>query len=47
MRRFTIPRDVYYGIGSLEALKLLKGKKIMICTGGNSMKANGFIDKAT
>ena len=46
MRRFTIPKEIYYGNGSLEALKSIIGKKAMICTGGTSMKKNGFIDKA-
>ncbi len=27
MERFTLPRDLYFGEGSLEALKTLKGKK--------------------
>ena len=47
MKRFTIPREIYFSQGSLEALKQLKGKKAMICTGGTSMKKNGIIDKAT
>ena len=27
MARFTLPRDIYHGEGSLEVLKTLKGKK--------------------
>lgn len=27
MARFTLPRDLYHGKGSLEALKTFKGKK--------------------
>lgn len=27
MQRFTLPRDLYHGKGSLEALKSLEGKK--------------------
>ena len=27
MARFTLPRDIYHGKGSLEVLKTLKGKK--------------------
>ena len=27
MARFTIPRDIYHGKGSLENLKTLQGKK--------------------
>ena len=46
MARFTLPRDVYHGKGSLEELKNLKGKKAIICVGGGSMKRNGFLDRA-
>lgn len=46
MARFTLPRDVYHGKGSLEALKTLKGKKAVLCVGGGSMKRFGFLDKA-
>ena len=45
--RFTLPRDLYHGKGSLEALKSFKGKRAIICTGGGSMKKFGFIDLAT
>lgn len=45
MQRFTLPRDLYHGAGSLEALKGFNGKKAIICTGGGSMKKNGFLDK--
>ena len=45
MARFTLPRDIYYGVGSLSELKNLKGKKAIIVTGGHSMKASGFLDK--
>ncbi len=45
MSRFTIPRDVYYGAGSLEELKNLKGKKAMVVVGGSSMQKTGFLDK--
>ena len=45
--RFTLPRDLYHGKGSLEALKSFKGKRAIICTGGGSMKKFGFIDQAT
>ena len=38
MTRFTLPRDLYHGKGSLEALKTLEGKKAIICVGGGSMK---------
>ena len=46
MARFTLPRDLYHGKGSLEALKTFRGKKAMICVGGGSMKKFGFLDKA-
>ena len=46
MARFTLPRDLYHGKGSLEALKAFKGSKAMICVGGGSMKRFGFLDKA-
>ena len=46
MQRFTLPRDLFHGKGSLEALKTLKGKKAMICVGGGSMKRFGFLDRA-
>lgn len=46
MARFTLPRDIYHGKGSLAELKNLKGKRAMVCIGGSSMKKNGFLDKA-
>ena len=45
MSRFTLPRDLYHGKGSLEALKSLKGKKAIVVVGGGSMKRFGFLDK--
>ena len=45
MARFTLPRDLYHGKGSLETLKTLKGKRAMVCVGGGSMKKFGFLDK--
>ena len=42
MARFTLPRDLYHGKGSLEALKDFEGKKAIICVGGGSMKRFGF-----
>lgn len=44
--RFTLPRDIYFGKGSLEQLKTLKGKKAVLVLGGGSMKKFGFVDKA-
>ncbi|MEA4833064.1 MAG: iron-containing alcohol dehydrogenase [Oscillospiraceae bacterium] len=46
MARFTLPRDLYYGKGAIDALKKFDGKKAMICVGGGSMKKFGFLDKA-
>ena len=40
--RFTLPRDLYHGKGSLEALKTFKGKRAVICTGGGSMKKKHY-----
>ncbi|MEG0664391.1 MAG: iron-containing alcohol dehydrogenase, partial [Clostridia bacterium] len=45
MARFTLPRDIYYGKGTLDQLKNLKGKKAIIVVGGGSMKKFGFLDK--
>ena len=44
--RFTLPRDIYYGKGSMDQLKSLKGKKAVLVIGGGSMKRCGFVDKA-
>lgn len=46
MGRFTLPRDLYHGKGSLAELKNLKGKKAIIVVGGSSMKRFGFLDRA-
>lgn len=45
MARFTLPRDLYHGKGSLEALKTLKGKRAFVVVGGGSMKRFGFLDR--
>ncbi|AIY80602.1 iron-containing alcohol dehydrogenase [Clostridium botulinum] len=45
MARFTLPRDLYHGEGSLETLKTLKGKKAFVVVGGGSMKRFGFLQK--
>ena len=45
MARFTLPRDIYHGAGSLEVLKTLKAKKAIVVVGGGSMKRFGFLDK--
>ena len=46
MARFTLPRDLYHGKGSLEALKTLQGKRAIVCVGGSAMRKFGFLDKA-
>lgn len=45
MARFTLPRDLYHGKGSLEELKNLTGKKAIVVVGGGSMKRFGFLDR--
>jgi alcohol dehydrogenase class IV len=45
MARFTLPRDLYHGKGSIEALKTLKGSRAIVVVGGGSMKRFGFLDK--
>lgn len=45
MSRFTIPRDVYFGEGTVEELKNLKGKKAAIVIGGSAVKKNGALEK--
>ncbi len=46
MGRFTLPRDLYHGKGSLSELANLKGKKAIVVVGGGSMRRFGFLDKA-
>ena len=46
MGRFTLPRDLYHGKGSLEELKNLSGSKAVLVVGGGSMKRFGFLDRA-
>ena len=46
MGRFTLPRDLYHGKGSLAELKNLQGKRAIVVVGGGSMKRFGFLDKA-
>ena len=45
MARFTLPRDIYYGRGTLEVLETIKGKRAIVVVGGGSMKRFGFLDK--
>jgi alcohol dehydrogenase class IV len=44
MNRFTLPRDLYFGKGSMDVLKKLKGTRAAIVVGGGSMKRFGFLD---
>lgn len=46
MGRFTLPRDLYHGSGSLSELKNLQGKRAFLVVGGGSMKRFGFLDQA-
>lgn len=46
MGRFTLPRDLYHGKGSLAELKNLTGKRAVLVLGGGSMKRFGFVDRA-
>ncbi|MGG7178882.1 iron-containing alcohol dehydrogenase [Clostridium paraputrificum] len=45
MARFTLPRDIYHGKGTIDILKEISGKKAMIVMGGGSMKRFGFLQK--
>jgi alcohol dehydrogenase class IV len=46
MMRFTLPRDIYYGKGSMEQLKSIKGERAVLVLGGGSMRKFGFVEKA-
>lgn len=46
MKRFTLPRDIYYGKDAMSVLKTVKGEKAVLVLGGGSMKRFGFVDKA-
>jgi alcohol dehydrogenase class IV len=45
MARFTVPRDIYFGRGSLETLKSVEGKRAIVVVGGSSMQKHGFLDR--
>ncbi len=47
MNRFTLPRDLYFGKGSIEVLKELDGQRATIVVGGGSMKRFGFLETVT
>ncbi|MCL2493318.1 MAG: iron-containing alcohol dehydrogenase [Clostridiales bacterium] len=46
MPRITVPRDIYFGRGSLDTLKALQGKKAMIVDDGGPVKQLGVVDRA-
>ncbi len=41
MKRFTIPRDVYFGENALDHLKTISGKKAIVVIGSDRMIADG------
>ena len=45
--RFSIPTELFYGIGALEKLKPepLPGEKALVVTGGNSIRKHGILDR--
>lgn len=45
--RFTLPRDLYFGSGSIEKLADIKGKRALIVLGKESMRKFGFLHSAT
>ena len=45
MSKLFIAGEVFHGIGCLEELKNVNGKKAVIVTGGSSMRNNGTLDK--
>ncbi|SKA83873.1 iron-containing alcohol dehydrogenase [Desulfobaculum bizertense] len=45
MAQFTIPREVYFGQGTIDELKKLDGKKAVVVIGGGSIKENGGLEK--
>ena len=47
MPRITVPRDVYFGRGCIDALKTLDGKKAFLVLGGAFIEECGLLDKVT
>lgn len=45
MSKLFVAGEVFHGAGSLEELKNIKGKKVFIVTGGNSMRKSGTLDR--
>lgn len=46
MSKLFIASEVFHGLGTLEELKNIEGKKAVLVTGGSSMRKNGALDKA-
>ena len=46
MGRLYVTAETYHGVGSLEELKNLKGKKAIIVCGKYSVQSNGVLDRA-
>ncbi|SIT02631.1 hypothetical protein SAMN05421786_104124 [Chryseobacterium ureilyticum] len=46
MSKLFVAGEVFHGPGSLSELKKLSGKKVVIVTGGQSMKRSGTLDRA-
>lgn len=45
MKRFTIPRDIYFGENSIEHLKTIKGSKAMLVIGSERLITDGTVPK--
>lgn len=45
MSRFTIPRDIYFGEGTISELSNINGSRASIVIGGGSIKNNGTLEK--
>lgn len=45
MSKLFLAGEVFHGTGALAELKNLKGKKAIVVMGGNSVRANGVLDK--
>ncbi len=46
MPRFTMPRDIYFGRGSIGMLARIRGKRVMLVTAGEEMGRHGFLQRA-
>ncbi|OUR91888.1 hypothetical protein A9Q87_08785 [Flavobacteriales bacterium 34_180_T64] len=46
MAKFIVPKEIHHGLGSLERLKDLKGKKAVLVIGGSSVRKNGSLERA-